>query len=329
MRAIVITGTGGPEVLSCREVPMPEPRGAQVRVRVHAAAINRSELLQARGHYPAPPGAPTDIPGLEYAGEIESLGPDVIGPHRVGDRVFGLVGGGGLAEYVVTHERLLAPIPENLDNEQAAAVPEVFITAHDALETQGQVQPGERVLIHAVGGGVGSAAVQIAHAMGCAVFGTSRTAEKLKRCRELGLDIGINTSDTDFADVIARETAGQGVHAVIDPIGASAWGSNLKSLTTQGRLVLVGMLGGAKIEADLGMLLARRLTVVGTTLRARPLEQKIEATRRFAERVVPWLARGTLRPIIDRVYPLSEVRVALERMAANEGFGKIILNISD
>src|SRR5262249_12800707 len=151
-------------------VPVPEPRGDRIRVRVRAAGLNRADLLQARGHYPAPPGAPADIIGLEYAGEVESLGPDCVGPRKVGDRVFGLVGGGGMAEYVVTHERLAVPIPSGLDFEQAGAVPEAFITAHDALETQGQIKPGERVLIHAVGGGVGLAAAQVAHAMGCTVL---------------------------------------------------------------------------------------------------------------------------------------------------------------
>src|SRR4051812_46371328 len=167
MKAVVISRTGGPEALELREVPAPEPQGDQVRVRVRAAGINRADLLQARGRYPAPPGAPADILGLEYAGEVEALGPGVTAPWKVGDRVFGIVGGGGLAEFVVSHERMVVGIPEGLDFEAAAAVPEVFLTAHDALETQAGVRPGQRVLIHAVGGGVGSAAVQIAHAMGC------------------------------------------------------------------------------------------------------------------------------------------------------------------
>src|SRR5215469_12072244 len=167
MRAVVIAGKGGAEVLEVREVPTPEPRGDQVRVRVRACALNRADLMQARGLYPAPPGAPADIPGLEYAGEVDALGPDVVGPLKVGDRVFGIVGGGGQAEYVVTHERMAVPIPTNLDFNEAAAVPEAFITAHDALTTQGRLDPGGRVLIHAVGSGVGTAAVQVARAMGC------------------------------------------------------------------------------------------------------------------------------------------------------------------
>lgn len=324
MKAVFITGTSGLDSVEVRDVPAPEPRGGQVRVRVRAAGVNRSELLQSRGQYPAPPGAPRDIPGLEFAGEVESVGPDVIGPWKIGDRVFGIVGGGGLAELVVTHERLLAPIPSNLDFVEAAAVPEVFITAHDALDRQAGLRPGERVLIHAVGGGVGSAAVQLAHAMGCIVHGTSRTADKLARCRDLGLDVGIDTSREDFAEVVRRETGGIGVHAVIDQIGASVWASNVEALATSGRLVLVGMLGGAKVEANLGLLLTKRLKVVGTTLRARPLEEKIDATRRFADRVVPWLERGLVRPIVDRSYPLDEIRDALERMASNDGFGKLV-----
>jgi NADPH:quinone reductase-like Zn-dependent oxidoreductase len=216
-------------------------------------------------------------------------------------------------------------IPENLDFEQAAAVPEVFLTGHDAIEARAMLRPGERVLIHAVGGGVGSAAVQVAHAMGCTVFGTSRTPEKLQQAAPLGLDVGIDTSRDDFAEVVRRETAGAGVHAVIDHLGAPALAANFDCLTVRGRLVLVGLLGGSKTPIDLSVLLRKRITVVGTTLRARPLEEKIEATRRFAERVVPWLRRGVVRPVIDRVFPLDEARAALERLESNAGFGKVIL----
>lgn len=327
MKAVVITGIHGNDSIELRDVPTPEPGAGQVRVQVRAAGINRAELLQARGLYPAPPGAPADIPGLEFAGVIESLGPDVLGPHKPGDPVFGIVGGGGLAESVVTHERLLAPIPANLGFVEAAAVPEVFLTAHDALDHQADLRPGERVLIHAVGGGVGSAAVQLAHAMGCTVYGTSRTAEKLDRCRSLGLDVGIDTSREDFAEVVRRETGGQGVHVVVDLIGAAAWAANLDALATRGRLVVVGLLGGARVDANLGTLLSKRLKVVGTTLRARPLEEKIDATKRFSERVVPWLERGVVRPIVDRTYPLASVRDALDHMASNAGFGKIVVTM--
>jgi putative PIG3 family NAD(P)H quinone oxidoreductase len=327
MKAVVITGTGGPEALEIREVPTPEPRGEQVRVRVRTCGLNRADLMQARGHYPAPPGAPKDIPGLEYAGEVDQLGPDVIGPLKVGDRVFGIVGGGAQAEFVVTHERMVVPFPANLDFEQAAAVPEVFFTAHDALETQGELRPGQRVLIHAVGSGVGTAAVQVAHAMGCFTFGTSRTAEKLDKARALGLDLAIHTPAEDFAAVVQRETAGAGVAAVIDFLGAPALAGNLAALGTRGRLVVVGLLGGGSAPIELTALLRKRLTMVGTTLRARPLEEKIAVTRRFAECVVPWLERGLVRPVIDRIFAFDDIRAAQVRLESNVGFGKIILRL--
>jgi NADPH2:quinone reductase len=327
MKAIVITGTGGPEVLEVREVPTPEPRGEQIRVRVRACGLNRADVLQCRGMYPAPPGAPADIPGLEYAGEVDALGPDVTGPLKPGDRVFGIVGGGGQAEFVLTHERLTVPIPPNLDFVEAAAVPEAFLTAHDALLTQGRLSPGERVLIHAVGSGVGTAAVQIAHAMGCTVFGTSRTAAKLEQARPLGLDHAIDAAREDFATAIRSQTAGAGVHVVIDLIGGSALAGNLAALTPRGRLVLVGLLGGSNAPFDLNLMLRKRLTVVGTTLRARPLEEKIAATRRFAEQVVPWLARGSVRPVVDSTFAFEDVHAALARMESNQVFGKVILRL--
>ncbi len=327
MKAIVIAGKGGAEVLDIRDVPTPEPRGDQVRIRVRACGLNRADLLQARGMYPAPQGVPADIPGLEYAGEVDALGPDVIGPLKVGDRVFGIVAGGGQAEYVLTHERMAVPIPPNLDFVQAAAVPEAFITAHDALLNQGRLEPGGRVLIHAVGSGVGTAAVQVAHAMGCTVLGTSRTAAKLERAVELGLDHGINTSVEEFATVVRSQTEGAGVDVVIDFLGGPALAGNLTALANRGRLVLVGLLGGSASPLDLNLMLRKRLTIVGTTLRARPLEEKLAATRRFAEQVVPWLARGLMRPVVDSVYAFEAVREAQARMESNEVFGKVILRL--
>jgi NADPH2:quinone reductase len=325
MKAIVITKPGGPEALEVREVATPEPQGDQVRIRVRAAGLNRADLMQARGSYPAPPGVPADIPGLEYAGEIDKLGPTVTEPLKVGDRVFGIVGGGGQAEYVVSHERMVVPIPPKLDFEQAAAVPEAFLTAHDALETQGCAKPGQRVLVHAVGSGVGSAAIQIAHVMGCLVFGTSRTAGKLELAKELGLDVGIHANSEDFADTVRWHTDGQGVDLVIDFLGAPALAGNLAALTTTGRLVLVGLLGGGTGSIELTALLRKRISIVGTTLRARPLEEKIAVTRRFAARVVPWLERGLVRPIVDRVFSVDDIRAAQTRLESNHGFGKIVI----
>jgi putative PIG3 family NAD(P)H quinone oxidoreductase len=327
MKAVVITGRGGSEVLNIRDVDRPEPQGAQVRIRVRACGLNRADLMQTRGLYPAPPGVPADIPGLEYAGEVDALGPEVTGALEVGDRVFGIEAGGAQAEYLVTHERMAVPIPPNLDFVQAAAVPEAFLTAHDALLTQGRLAPGERVLIHAVGSGVGTAAVQIAHAMGCTVLGTSRTAEKLEKARPLGLDVGIATGQEDFAEAVAEHTGGSGVHVVLDLLGAKALAGNLRALALRGRLVVVGLLGGREATLDLGMLLNKRLTVVGTTLRARPIEQKIAATRLFAAQVVPWLERGLVHPVVDGVFPFAAVREGHARLESNQAFGKVILRI--
>jgi NADPH:quinone reductase len=325
MRAIVITGVGGPEVLEVRERPVPEPAGDQIRVKVHACGLNRADTLQCRGWYPAPPGAPPDVPGLEYAGEVDAIGPTAVSQWKPGDRVFGIVGGGGLAEYVLTHELMAAAIPPGLDFVQAAAVPEAFITALDALVTQGQVSPGEHVLIHAAGSGVGTAAVQIAHAMGCTVLGTSRTATKLEHAARLGLDHGIDVSTRDFAAVVREKTGGSGVDVVIDLVGSSVMAGNLAVLAPGGRLVLVGLLGGASALLDLNQMLRKRLTIVGTTLRARPLEKKISATRRFAASVVPWLARGLVQPVVDSVFELQDVRAAMARVESNQVFGKVIL----
>ena len=327
MRAIVIARPGDLGSMEVRELANPEAQADRVRVRVKASGLNRADLLQARGLYPAPAGAPVDIPGLEFAGEVDALGPETTGSLKVGDRVFGITGGGAFADYVICQERALATIPEGLDYDRAAAVPEAFMTALDALETQGSLKPGERVLIHAVGGGVGSAAVQLARLMGCRVLGTSRTREKLEKARALGLDVAIDASTQDFAEVVREQTKGQGVQVVIDLLGAPALAANLASLSTRGRLVLVGQLGGSSASVDLRTLMAKRITIVGTTLRARPVEEKIALTRRFAESVVPWLARGDVRPIVDQVFALEDVRLAVERMSSNLGFGKVVLRL--
>lgn len=327
MKAVVIKGKGGPEVLHVEDVPRPEARGESVLVRVHAAALNRADLLQARGLYPAPPGVPADIPGLEFAGVVEAVGPDAGGQAKVGDRVFGIVAGGAQAEYLTTHPRMLAKIPDALDFASAGAVPEAFLTAHDALATQGGLAPGEAVLIHAAGSGVGTAAVQIARAMGCTTIGTSRTSDKLDRAKALGLDVAVVNPSGEFADEVRRRTGGEGVPVILDLLGAKALAENLKAVAKRGRIVVVGLLTGAKAEIDLNALLARRATVVGTTLRARPLEEKIAATRLFADRVVPWLERGAVKPVLDSTFPLDDVRKAHEHLASNASFGKVVLTL--
>src|ERR1700693_16800 len=213
MRAVIITRPGGPEVLEIQDVEPPEPAGEQVRVRVHASGINRADLLQRAGGYPAPPGSPSNIPGLEFAGEVDAIGP-LVRMWKPGQRVMGLAGGGAQAEYILSHEGLLVEIPQNLDFVQAGGIPEVFMTAHDALFTQAGLQMGERVLIHAVGSGVGTAAIQLAYEAEAMTFGTSRTPHKLELARELGLDVGL--SDQNFAAEVSRLTNGEGGHVVID-----------------------------------------------------------------------------------------------------------------
>jgi putative PIG3 family NAD(P)H quinone oxidoreductase len=313
-------------VIRIEELPRPDPGPEQVLVRVQASALNRADLMQRQGSYPAPPGAPRDIPGLEFAGLVEAIGGGVTSI-EAGDRVFGLAAGGGQAEYVVSHERLLVPIPDNLDFHQAAAVPEVFITAHDALFTLAGLASGERVLIHAVGSGVGTAAVQLARAAGCFVIGTARTPDKLERAAGLGLDVGIDSSHQDFAHLVADRTSGQGVHVCMDFIGGPFLAANLRALALKGRLVLVSMMGGPETSINLGLILSKRLRVFGTVLRARPLEEKAAATRLFAERVMPLLARGLVHPVVDRVYPLDNLAEAHRYMESNQNFGKIVISM--
>jgi NADPH:quinone reductase len=330
MRAIVITKPGGPEVLELRDVPLPAPGPGEVRVRVRACAVNRADLLQRLGVYPAPLDAPPDIPGLEIAGEVDEVGPGAR-ELDVGDRVFGLVSGGAYAEAVVAPARTLARIPEGLRFEEAAAIPEAFLTAYDAMVLQGELAAGEDVLIHAVGSGVGTAAVQIARAVGARAIGTARTTEKLRRARELGLEGAIvptgSGSEPRFAAEVRSMTGERGVALVLELIGGSYVPESFASLAERGRLVLVGLLAGARAEIDLGIVLRRRLRVHGTVLRSRPLEEKILAGRVLAEHLAPLFSRGLLKPVIDRVLPLEKAAEAHAHMAANEVFGKVVLGV--
>jgi NADPH2:quinone reductase len=329
MNAVVIANPGGVEALEIREVETPAaPNVDRVRIRVHAAALNRADILQRKGYYPAPPGAPKDIPGLEFAGEVDQIGPEVSSLQR-GERVFGICGGGAHAEFIVVPASHLASIPENLGWTEAAAVPEVFITAHDALFTQARLQSGETMLVHAAGSGVGTAAIQLARATGAKAFGTSRTAEKLERAQELGLTDSIVVTDDPlvFVDAVKTWTRGQGIDVILDLVGAAYLDANLKALAQQGRMMQVGTTSGSQATLDFGLLMSKRLTVRGTVLRARSVEEKATATRLFAKHVVPLLADGSVRPVVDRTYSLSEVREAHVRMESNESFGKIVLVI--
>lgn len=324
MRAVVITQPGGPEVLQVREVPTPEPQGAQIRVRVRAAGLNRADLAQVAGHYPAPAGDPQDIPGLEFAGEVDALGP-LARRWQVGQRVMGLVGGGAQAEYVVLHEDLAIAIPERLSIAEAGGIPEVFLTAHDALFSQADLRMGENVLIHAAGSGVGTAAIQLAHAAGATTFGTSRTPDKLDRARELGLDYALGTDD--FGQRVTELTGGAGVQVVLDMVGAPYLQQNLQALATRGRLVYLAAMGGGTLELPVGSLMYKRLQFRGSSLRARPLGEKIAVVTRFAAEVLPLLANGKVRPVIEHAYPMDQIAQAQADLAANKNFGKLILTI--
>jgi putative PIG3 family NAD(P)H quinone oxidoreductase len=323
MKAVILTGAGGPEVISIGEVPKPEVKPGYIRVRVRAAGLNRADLLQRRGQYPAPPGWPADIPGMEYAGEVEAVRDTT--RWKVGDRVMGLVGGGAQAEMVTVHADEALAVPDDLSFAEAAAIPEVFLTAYDALAARGRLRPGERVLIHAVGSGVGTAASQIAKHLGATVIGTSRSAEKLARALVYGLDTGIDTSKTSF-----REALTEPVNVVLDAIGGPAFGDNLAVLAPQGRLVLLGFLAGSRTTADLGPMVRKRLEVIGTSMRMRSLEERKTLIADFAERMLPLFDRrieqsAPLRPVLQATYPMTRLAEAHRVMESNETFGKIVV----
>ncbi len=326
MRAIVISKPGGPEVLQLRELPTPEPSRGEVRVRVRATAVNRADLLQRLGRYPPPLGASRDVPGLEIAGEVDSVG-DGVEDIAIGDRVFGVVGGGGYAEYIVAHARTLARIPRELPFTQAAAVPEAFVTAWDAMIDQGHLQAGEAVLIHAVGSGVGTAAVQIARVIGALSLGTARSPDKLTRARELGLDHGILTTGGSFADEVRTRLEGRGPDVILELVGGSYLAGDLACVAPKGRIIVVGLLGGASAPVDLGVLMHKRATLRGTMLRTRPLEEKIVAANALGRNLAPLFARGMLCPIVHTILPLDQAGEAHRIVASDATFGKVVLEV--
>ncbi len=325
-RAVRIRAPGGPEVLAIEDVTVEAPGAGQVLVEVAAAGLNRADLLQRRGLYPAPPGAPSDIPGLEYAGRVSALGPGVQG-FSEGDAVMGIVGGGSMATHLLVHERELIRVPPGLSLEQAAAIPEAFLTAYDALFVQAELAAGEHVLVHAVGSGVGTAALQLARWAGANVMGTSRTEDKLERCRELGLEHGLAVGQPPrFSDRARALTDGRGVDVVLDLVGAAYLSEGLDALALRGRVIVVGLVSGASAELALGTLLRKRLTLRGTVLRSRPLEEKAELAQRFGARLAPLFGPGgPLRPVIDEVLPMDAIQDAHARMERNDTFGKLVL----
>jgi putative PIG3 family NAD(P)H quinone oxidoreductase len=326
MKAVRFTGKGGPEVVELAEVDEPELSRGEVLVAVKAAAMNRADLLQRRGLYPPPPGFREDIPGLELAGEIAALGEAVTG-WKVGDRVMAIAAGEAQAELAVVHERMLLRVPEGMSLTDAGALPEAGMTAHDALFTLGGLRPGATVLIHAVGSGVATAALQIARAAGALTIGTSRTSDKLEKARALGLDHGIlvGQSEPKFAEEVRRLSGRRGAAVILDFIGGPYAAENLASLAPRGVMVVIGTMGGPKAQLDLGLLMRARGSIVGTVLRPRPLEEKIAATQAFARDVMPLIAAGRVKPVVDCVLPAASAREAHQRMEQNDSFGKIVL----
>jgi NADPH2:quinone reductase len=324
-RAVKFRGAGGVDVIELGELEVRDPGAGEVRVAIAAAGLNRADLLQRRGFYPAPPGAPPDVPGLEYAGTVEAVGAGVTAV-AVGDRVMAIAGGGAMATHIVAHERELVRVPDAMSLEDAAAVPEVFFTTYDALFRQAELALGETVLIHAVGSGIGTAAIQLAGCAGVRPIGTSRSQAKLDRCAELGLADGIVVGDDKaFAAKLAALTGGRGADVILDGVGGAYLEENLRALASRGRLVVIGMMGGTGATLPLNLLLAKRARILGTVLRSRPLEEKAALAQDFAARVLPLFEIGALRPVVDAVLPMTDVAEAHRRMEQNENVGKLVL----
>jgi putative PIG3 family NAD(P)H quinone oxidoreductase len=322
------------------ERPSPEPAADEVVVRVHGAGLNRADLLQRAGRYPPPPGVPADVPGLEFAGIVEGVGSGVTSC-AVGDRVMGIAGGGAQATHLAIRADQCTAVPAGADLVAMGGVPEVFVTAHDGMVVQGGLRAGDWVLVHAAGSGVGTAAVQLAHALGAHVVGTARTRDKLDRCRPLGLDAGIvpprsegahhgHDLDVDaLAAAVVDATGGHGVDLALDLVGGAYVDADLAAAAPRGRIVLVGTLAGGRATLPILAVMGKRLTIVGTVLRARSLDEKAAALAAFARDVVPLLADGTLEPVIDTVLPLARIDDAYELVASDATFGKVLLDCTD
>jgi NADPH:quinone reductase len=321
--AVVIRGKGGPEVLGLETIQIRDPGPGEVRVRVHAAGLNRADTLQRRGFYPAPRGAPADVPGLEFAGEVEAVGEGVF-ELRSGDRVMGICAGGGMAGAIVAHERELVRIPERFDFVDAAAIPEVFMTAFDALFLQGGLRPGMSVLLHAAASGIGTAGAQLAKSIGARAYGTLRTAEKIARLEPFGFD-GLVVAEEKTFEPTMRELAPGGVDVILDTVGAAYLDQNVNLLASGGVLVVIGMMGGTRAELNLGALLAKRACVRGSVLRSRPLEEKAALAQAFQRQAIPLFESGQLAPVVDEVFEAARIADAHRAMEENRNVGKIVI----
>lgn len=324
MRAVVITEYGGPDVLTLAEVPDPTPGPDEVLVRVAHTAINRADTLQRQGAYPDPRRREHEILGLEFAGTVGAVG-ERVSRWSVGDRVMGIEAGACYAELLVSHERQVLPVPSNIDLADAAAIPEVFLTAWDALVVQGGLTSGRWALVHAGASGVGTAAIQIAKAIGARIAVTC-SAGKMDACRQLGADLVLERSPSDWAGELKQAIPG-GVDVILDVVGGEEVNRNLASVSPQGTIVQVGLMGGGQTPVNLGLLLVKRVHWIGTTLRARPLEQKAVLAQRFIAEIIPLFESGRLRPVIDSRFGLADIADAHRRMEANANTGKIMIDI--
>jgi putative PIG3 family NAD(P)H quinone oxidoreductase len=325
MRAVIVTDD---HRLVVEDRPDPEPAPGEVLVRVHGAGLNRADLVQLAGHYPAPPGAPADIPGLEFAGKVVGLGAGV-STWTTGDRVFGITGGGGQAELLTVSAAHCVAVPGDLDLVTAGAIPEMFLTAHDAMVTQAGATAGDTVLVHAVGSGVGTAAVQLGTAIGVTTVGTARTADKLVAAEALGLDHAVVAPrDLDpraLADAITN--AAGPVDVVLELVGGDYLGVDVRVARRGGRIVVIGTLAGTRTELDVALVMVKRLHIIGTVLRSRDHDEKAAATAAFARDVVPLLADGTVAPVIAATFPLADAPAAYELLGSDTTFGKVILDL--
>ncbi len=324
MRAVVLETYGEPDVLSIQEVPEPEPGPDEVVVDVVATALNRADLLQRRGFYPGPP-MDREIPGLEFAGRVSASGPGA-SAWSEGAEVMAIVAGGAYAERIAVHERQLLAVPTTVGITDAAAIPEAWITAFDALVAQGGLTSGRTALVHAGASGVGTAAIQVAHAVGARVVATA-SAGKVEACRELGADLVVDYTVEDFVTAAWEATSGEGVDVILDVVGGDYLDRNVSALRTGGRIVQVGVMGGGEVSFNLGAMLPKRATLIGTVLRSRPVEEKIAISQRFGEEILPLFDTGELHPVIDRRFPLDAIAEAHRYMESNANIGKVLIDL--
>lgn len=325
MRAVVITKYGDPEVLSIVEVDKPQPDTNEILVKVRATSLNRADLLQRMGFYPDPFPGTHEIPGLEFAGTVEFCG-EQVSSFKPGDQVMGIVSGGGYAEFLVVHEQQAMRVPTKVDFDDAGAIPEVFITAWDALVCQGNLKSGGWALVHAGASGVGTAAIQICKAIGANVIVTCSSGKR-DACLSLGADLAVDYKTEDFVEACKHATNNHGVNVVLDVIGGEYLNKNVASLAQRGTIVQVGLMGGGTTQFNIGALMPKRVHLIGTVLRPRPLEEKIAVTQRFIAEILPMFETGKLRPIIDSRYSLKDISSAHRYMETNASTGKIIIDV--